>query len=116
MKNGTSPFLKPFLGAGAGLNATHPMTIFMRSAWMRLPRREKVPLPPQITQNVFKLAQRLRSGSDLGWIPALGILPSATGHPWRRNLIMIVAHLIWGGALGVLTRAMRSEKYYIDLE
>lgn len=43
------------------------------------------------------------TGSYLGWIPALGILPSATEHPWRRNVLMIVAHLIWGMTLGALS-------------
>lgn len=42
--------------------------------------------------------------SYLGWIPAMHILPPATEHPWRRNLMMILAHVIWGVALGWLTR------------
>jgi uncharacterized membrane protein YagU involved in acid resistance len=49
-------------------------------------------------------------GSYLGWIPALGILPPAAEHPWRRNVMMIVAHLIWGMALGVFARGIHSEK------
>lgn len=143
--------------------ATLPMTIFMRTAWNRLPRREKYPLPPrQIMHTVFKPGRRLSpggqtaltlflhfafgaaagliygmvqdkipirstvkgplagmavwTGSYLGWIPALGILPSATEHPWRRNLLMIVAHLVWGMTLGWLTRTMSLEKSYINLE
>jgi uncharacterized membrane protein YagU involved in acid resistance len=39
-------------------------------------------------------------GSYLGWLPAMDILPPATQHPWRRNLLMLVAHAIWGAALG----------------
>jgi uncharacterized membrane protein YagU involved in acid resistance len=38
----------------------------------------------------------LWAGSYLGWLPVLGILPSALRHSWRRNLLMIVAHVIWG--------------------
>jgi uncharacterized membrane protein YagU involved in acid resistance len=58
----------------------------------------------------------LWTGSYLGWIPALGILPPATRHPWRMNLLMIVAHLIWGVSLGVLSKELNSEKQYIDLK
>jgi uncharacterized membrane protein YagU involved in acid resistance len=56
------------------------------------------------------------TASYLGWIPALRILPPATKHSWRRNLLMIVAHLVWGTALGVLTRRMKPKKQYIDLD
>jgi hypothetical protein len=40
------------------------------------------------------------AGSYLGWLPAMGILRPATRHPWRRNLLMIVAHVVWGVSLG----------------
>jgi uncharacterized membrane protein YagU involved in acid resistance len=56
------------------------------------------------------------AGSYLVWLPALGILSPATRHPWRRNVLMIVAHLIWGLALGLLTQEMNRNKSYIDLE
>lgn len=42
------------------------------------------------------------SGSYLGLLPATGLLSPATEHPARRNALMIVAHLIWGGCTGVL--------------
>lgn len=48
-------------------------------------------------------------GSYLGWLPAMGILRPATQHPWRRNLLMIVAHLIWGVTLGELARKLTEE-------
>lgn len=50
------------------------------------------------------------SGSYLGWIPLLGILPPATKHPWRMNLLMIVAHFIWGIALGQFTGLVHHRK------
>jgi uncharacterized membrane protein YagU involved in acid resistance len=34
--------------------------------------------------------------SYMGWIPALGVLGPATGHPLRRNAAMIAAHFAWG--------------------
>jgi uncharacterized membrane protein YagU involved in acid resistance len=45
-------------------------------------------------------------GSYLGWLPAAGILRPATRHPWRRNLLMILAHLVWGVTLGEVTRKL----------
>lgn len=42
-------------------------------------------------------------GSYLGWLPAMGILRPATRHPGRRNLMMIVAHVVWGVTLGAVT-------------
>jgi uncharacterized membrane protein YagU involved in acid resistance len=39
------------------------------------------------------------AASYLGWVPAARILKPATRHPWRRNLLMIAAHLVWGASL-----------------
>ena len=49
-------------------------------------------------------------GSYLGWVPAMDILPPATKHPWRRNLLMIIAHVIWGATLGEVTRKLTESK------
>ncbi|MDQ4045331.1 MAG: DUF1440 domain-containing protein [Chloroflexota bacterium] len=38
--------------------------------------------------------------SYLGWLPAAKILPLATRHPARRNLLMLVAHAVWGASAG----------------
>jgi len=45
-------------------------------------------------------------GSYLGWLPAMGILTPATRHPLRRNLLMIVAHLVWGVTMGAVLRKL----------
>jgi hypothetical protein len=165
MSYNTSPYLKLIQGAAAGLIATIPMTLFMRSAWKRLPAQEQYALPPrQVTRNMIRPRRffRLRpaqqtmltlllhflfgaatgsiygimeekvplrepvkgslaglvvwAGSYLGWIPAFGILPPATEHPWRRNVMMITAHLVWGVALGALAGIMNSNKTYITIE
>ena len=50
------------------------------------------------------------AGSYLGWLPAMGILSPATRHPWRRNLLMIVAHIIWGVTLGEVTRKLNANE------
>jgi hypothetical protein len=44
--------------------------------------------------------------SYLGWIPAANILSPATEHPARRNVLMIVAHVVWGVATGACFRAI----------
>jgi len=153
------------MGAAAGFISTLPMTIFMQTAWMQMPRREMHPLPPrQITRKLLRrsgvqgrindrsetaltlllhflfgaaagafygvLTEKfpgrdevkgtlagasLWTGSYLGWIPALRILPPATQHPWRMNLLMLVAHFIWGFSWGILTRMFSSRKQYIEL-
>ncbi len=36
--------------------------------------------------------------SYMGWIPGVGILKPATAHPPRRNLLMLVSHVVWGVA------------------
>ena len=45
-----------------------------------------------------------------GWLPAARILSPATEHPERRNLLMIVAHLIWGAVLGSLLRLLAGKQ------
>ncbi len=46
------------------------------------------------------------TGSYLGLLPATGLFPPATEEPPRRNALMIVAHLVWGAALGLMTESM----------
>lgn len=53
--------------------------------------------------------------SYLGWLPALGILKPATRHPWRRNVLMILAHIVWGLTLEETTRKLESNAQYVDL-
>jgi uncharacterized membrane protein YagU involved in acid resistance len=67
---------------------------------------QKLAMPPAVKGAFAGLG--LWVGSYLGWLPALGILRPATQHPWRRNLIMIAAHLIWGATLGELTQKLTS--------
>jgi hypothetical protein len=40
----------------------------------------------------------LWAGSYLGWLPATGVLRSATREPAGRNAMMIGAHVVWGVA------------------
>jgi len=63
-----------------------------------LPRQ--LPLPAPLRGILFALC--VWAGSYLGWIPAAQILPPATKHPAGRNILMIVAHIVWGAVLGLL--------------
>ena len=45
--------------------------------------------------------------SYLGLMPALDLHPPATRDTARRNLLMIVAHLVWGATAGVVVDALR---------
>jgi uncharacterized membrane protein YagU involved in acid resistance len=69
---------------------------------------QKVPLESSMKGALAGLA--LWVGSYLAWLPALGILPPATRHPWRRNLLMIVAHLIWGVTMSEVARKLNAKK------
>jgi hypothetical protein len=62
----------------------------------------RLPLPPVLAGALYGLM--VWTGSYLGLVPALGILSPATHHPGRRNILMIVAHLVWGSALGWLVQ------------
>lgn len=64
-----------------------------------------LPVPSVVAGAAYGLG--VWAGSYLGLLPALGLLSPATQHPRRRNLLMIVAHLVWGGALGLLTARRR---------
>lgn len=80
---------------------------------------DRIPLRQSVKGSLYGLA--VWSGSYLGWLPAFGILSPATEHPWRRNLLMIVAHVVWGSALGVFrptldTHPLNVHPKYIDLE
>ena len=45
-------------------------------------------------------------GSYMGWIPALDILKPASGHPARRNALMIASHFSWGWSTAVAIREL----------
>lgn len=46
------------------------------------------------------------AASYFGWVPAAGILRPASEHPPRRNLLMIVAHLVWGSVTAISAREL----------
>lgn len=70
------------------------------------PLGKKMPLPTVVQGILFGLV--VWAGSYLALLPMLGMSESGQREPVRRNLMMIVAHVVWGTTLGatagVLTR------------
>ena len=50
------------------------------------------------------------AASYFGWVPLLGVLRPATGHPMRRNALMIGAHLVWGAATSRTIRELAAAR------
>lgn len=46
------------------------------------------------------------AASYLGWIPAAKVLKPATQHPWRRNLLMLAVHCVWGASTASVARRL----------
>ena len=67
---------------------------------------EKLKVPPAVTGIAYGVAVWIVS--YLGWIPALKILKPATAHPFRRNALMIAAHVVWGVATGLMSDRLKT--------
>jgi hypothetical protein len=67
----------------------------------------RTPWAPVIGGVPFALA--VWSGSYLGWLPALGLYPSATQESAPRNGLMIAAHLVWAGTIAAIVEVMRPD-------
>jgi uncharacterized membrane protein YagU involved in acid resistance len=50
------------------------------------------------------------AASYLGWLPSVGLYRSAEDDPPERNALMIAAHLVWGGVLGVGTEQLTAKR------
>lgn len=48
--------------------------------------------------------------SYLGWLPGTGLIPHPSEQPARLGVMMGLAHVIWGGALGPLTERWTREE------
>jgi len=62
----------------------------------------RLPLPSVLKGILFGLGVWV--ASYLGLLPALNISQSGDKEPWRRVLLMIAAHIIWGTSMGMMDR------------
>lgn len=79
------------LGYGAAAASLYPL----------ITRPIKIPLA--LRGMLFALG--IWAASYMGWLPAANILPPANKQPARRNVVMILSHLLWGSLIGILTNA-----------
>lgn len=71
---------------------------------MLYPLIHRLPFPTSV--NGIICGMIIWTGSYMGWIPASGLLRPATARPAQRNLLMILAHCVWGIFTSVLFRAI----------
>jgi uncharacterized membrane protein YagU involved in acid resistance len=67
-----------------------------------------LPVPAFAKGTLFGLV--VWAASYQGWVPALGFLPPASEWPQGRNVLMTVAHVVWGSTIAALTEAMKVEE------
>ncbi len=65
----------------------------------------KIALPPIYKGTLFGLI--VWAASYLGWLPVAGFSVAAPEEPARRNILMIVSHIIWGATTGLLSDQFR---------
>jgi len=60
----------------------------------------RVPLPAWLKGTAFGIVVWV--GSYFGWLPSQQIHGQGDEQTWRRNALMLAAHLVWGTTLGML--------------
>ena len=65
---------------------------------------KKISLPSPIKGVLFGLV--VWAASYLGLLPLIGMLESGQREPGRGNLMMIAAHVVWGGTMGLVAEAL----------
>lgn len=86
------------LGYGAAVGGLYPLTA------------GRLPLPTLTRGIIF--AMLVWAGSYLGWIPALDVMPPADEQPARRNVVMILSHMVWGGLLAAATEKVAQRGFF----
>ena len=61
---------------------------------------QQIKLPPLLKGTLFGIV--IWAASYLGWMPLANISVAATKEPIRRNMMMILAHVVWGSVTGVV--------------
>ncbi len=65
------------------------------------PLSKRLPFPAAVKGVLFGLF--IWAASYLGLLPLVGMSESGHSEPGHRNLMMIVAHVVWGSVMGVVT-------------
>ncbi len=68
------------------------------------PLSELIRLPAFLKGALFGIA--IWAASYLGWMPLARISVEAPHEPLQRNLMMIIAHIIWGSVTGILAKRL----------
>lgn len=88
---------------GASLVSHFGYGATMGTLYAALTRR--IALPPVFKGIMFGLV--IWAFSYLGWLPLAGFSEAATEEPMRRNVLMVVAHIIWGSATGLVSDVLQ---------
>lgn len=80
-------------GYGASVGSLYPLTA------------GRLAMPVALRGMLFGML--VWTGSYMGLLPAFNILPPATRTPFRRNALMIAAHLVWGASIALAVRQLR---------
>ncbi|GER87739.1 membrane protein [Dictyobacter vulcani] len=67
----------------------------------------KLKLPPLLKGSLFGVG--VWAASYMGWLPAGKFLAAGTNETQERNMLMIIAHLIWGGVTGVVADQLEKQ-------
>jgi len=70
------------------------------------PVLHSLPVPAIVSGVLYGLI--VWAASYLGVLPALGLIEPVDERPRDRNLLMIVAHLVWGASLSTIYKKLKS--------
>jgi uncharacterized membrane protein YagU involved in acid resistance len=68
-----------------------------------------LPLPRGLRGAVYGLF--VWAASYIGWLPAAGTLPPPQRRPVGRNLLLVLAHFVWGIALDIVSSILLGRRY-----
>ncbi len=70
------------------------------------PFARMLPLSPLVKGIAFGMA--VWAGSYLGLLPVTGLLPSHSERPPERTALLIISHIVWGSALGLIAQQLQT--------
>jgi hypothetical protein len=72
------------------------------------PLNRRLPGHPAMKGSLFGLL--VWAMSYLAWLAASGILPPPNRRPAEWNIYIVLAHLVWGASLGLITRRLMDRR------